>query len=468
VTDVLIQDASIGERRVDVEITAGRVVSLRPAGSSAGRPASMIEAGGGALLPGLRDHHIHLMAMAAARASIPAGPPEVCSAAQLVAALRAADRALPPDAWIRAVGYHDSVAGPIDRAWLDAAVDRRPVRVQHRSGRAWILNSAGAATAGLEGTAMDGVERGPDGRVTGRLYGADDWLRRRVPPVPLDLAAVGRELAAYGVTGVTDATPMAQPDELHVLADAVCSPGFPVGVVVTGSAALAPVADARVTRGPVKIVVADHDLPPLESVVGAMRDARRQRRAVAVHCVTREALLLTLAAWDEAGVRPGDRVEHGAVIPLEVVPRLLELGVTIVTQPSFVRERGDAYLTDVEPADVADLWRCGTLLAAGVPVAAGTDAPYGPADPWISVAVAGTRLTKEGKVLGPAERVDPATALGLFLGPLDAPGAPPRRIALGGPADLCVLDGTLASVLAEPAAERVVATVARGRVTYHR
>jgi predicted amidohydrolase YtcJ len=468
VTDVLLRDAALGDQRVDVEIAAGRVVALAPARSISRRAASVIDAAGGALLPGLHDHHIHLMALAAARASVPAGPPEVGSPDQLVATLRAADRALPPGAWIRAVGYHDSVAGPIDRNWLDAAVARRPVRVQHRSGRAWILNSAATALTDLNGAALSGIERDADGTVTGRLYGADDWLRQRVPPVSLDVAGVGSELAAYGVTAVTDATPIARADELLVLTGAVCSPDFPVGVVVTGAATLPPGLDVAVVRGPVKIVVADHDLPPLDFVVDAMREARRQRRGVAVHCVTREALLLTMAAWDEVGARPGDRIEHGAVIPLELVPRLLDLGVTVVTQPGFVRDRGDAYLADVEGADIGDLWRCGSLLAAGIPVAGGSDAPYGPADPWLSVTAAVTRRTAGGQVLGRAERIPAQAALDLFLGPLDAPGGAPRAVSVGVAADLCILDGPLARALEHPARDRVVATIAGGRVTHQR
>ena len=43
--------------------------------------------------------------------------------------------------------------------------------------------------------------------------GADEWLRDGLPQGdPPDLAAVGRELSAYGVTGVTDATPFWRDD----------------------------------------------------------------------------------------------------------------------------------------------------------------------------------------------------------------------------------------------------------------
>jgi len=63
-----------------------------------------------------------------------------------------ADAGAGEDGWIRAVGYHDSVAGELDRDALDAlnAVDpATPLRIQHRSGVLWILNSAGLARVGL-------------------------------------------------------------------------------------------------------------------------------------------------------------------------------------------------------------------------------------------------------------------------------------------------------------------------------
>jgi predicted amidohydrolase YtcJ len=53
------------------------------------------------------------------------------------------------DGWIRAVGYHEAVAGPLDRHALDGLSPAVPVRVQHRSGVLWTLNSAGLARVGL-------------------------------------------------------------------------------------------------------------------------------------------------------------------------------------------------------------------------------------------------------------------------------------------------------------------------------
>jgi len=413
-------------------------------------------------VPGLHDHHIHLMALAAARTSVRAGPPAVRMAGELAAALRAADAMLPPGTWLRATGYHESVAGDIDGRWLDGAVPSRPVRVQHRSGAAWILNGVAAAAVGLDGAVVPGVERDAQGRATGRLFGGDEWLRARVPAVAPDLVAVGRELASFGVTAVTDATPIEDAAD----ADLLASSPLPVAVTLTGGPGLPATAGAGLERGPVKLLPADHALPALADLVAGMAAARRQGRAVAVHCVTVAGLVLALAAWEEVGAIPGDRIEHGAVVPVELVGRVRELGLTVVTQPGFVAERGDDYLADVDAEDQPDLWRCGSLLAAGVPVGAGTDAPFGSPDPWVAVAAAIDRRTERGQVLGPVERVPVAVALELFLAPLARPGGPARRVVAGAPADLCVLGVPLAEALAAPSSRHVAATIARGQVTY--
>jgi predicted amidohydrolase YtcJ len=238
---------------------------------------------------------------------------------------------------------------------------------------------------------------------------------------------------------------------------------LPHRVVITGGSALA--ADGvALERGPVKLVVADHRLPALDELATAISGAHGAGRPVAIHCVSRPALLLALAAWDDVGSIEGDRVEHGSVVPIEQIGRIAELGLTVVTQPNFVAERGDDYLADVEPDEVVDLYRCASLRAGGVAVAGGTDAPYGHPDPWRAMTAAVDRRTPRGHVLGVAERLAPACALGLFLGAADAPGGPPRRVAVGGPADLCLLDRPLSAALAEPSSSAVRLTLCSGGI----
>ncbi|MET0325948.1 MAG: amidohydrolase family protein, partial [Ilumatobacteraceae bacterium] len=139
------------------------------------------------------------------------------------------------------------------------------------------------------------------------------------------------------------------------------------------------------------------------------------------------------------------------------------------TQPSFVAARGDQYLTDVDPDDRPHLWRCGTLLDAGIGVSAGTDAPFGDASPWRAIAAARDRRTPSGVVLGPADRITAERALAMFLTPLDDPAGLPRRVQVGAPADLCLLTTPLPEALAaagDPAAALVAATIHAGAVVH--
>ncbi len=113
------------------------------------------------------------------------------------------------------------------------------------------------------------------------------------------------------------------------------------------------------------------------------------------------------------------------------------------------------------------LYPCASLDAAGVPVAAGTDAPFGPADPWLAIATAASRRTPAGAVLGRAERVTPRRALRLWqTAAHDARQI--RAVRPGQPADLCVLTEPLPRVLAAPGTARVRATIVADRVVWPR
>jgi predicted amidohydrolase YtcJ len=455
-----------GRPGLDVRVERGRIVHVgRPVPGKMGD--RVVDAAGGALIPGLHDHHLHLRSLAASLASVPVGPPEVTDAGGLAARLRAVARRTPPGGWIRGVGYHQSVAGHLDRHGLDAVVAGQPVRVQHRSGSLWILNSAAVRVTGLERCQLPGVERDAAGRPSGRLWRMDEWLRTAVPAVAVDFGAVSRQAAAEGVTGLTDATPSACPRDAGALLDAVGRGEVVQRVHLMSGHWTRPPAGERITEGPFKVVLHDDDLAGTGQLAATVGRAHGKGRPVAVHCVTRAQLLFALVALGEAGALPGDRIEHGAVIPPELFGELRRLGVTVVTQLNFVAERGDHYLQDVAADDLPHLYRAASLMAAGIPLAAGTDAPFGGCDPWAAVRAATCRRTRRGAVIGPAERLAPADALGLFLGRADRPAAP-RHVRPGAAADLCLLDVPLAAALAGPSADLVAMTVVAGEIVYRK
>ncbi|MFJ2887145.1 amidohydrolase family protein [Streptomyces sp. NPDC087305] len=397
---------------VDVRIDGGRIAEIGV--GLAG--AADVDGRGGALLPGLHDHHIHLAALAAEAASVRVGPADVRGPTAFAAALVGG----PPGEWVRAVGYHESVAGELDRWVLDALAPDRPVRVQHRTGALWVWNSAALRAVGLDGD--------------GRFWREDERLRGFVPPVRLDLDGVGRRAAALGVTGFTNADPHPASGLTQMLSV------LPQRLLVMG------------IDEPVKLMLDDPTLPTPAQLARTIGEIRP--RPVAVHCVTRVQLLVTLLALDEVGPADGDRIEHGSVIPAETIPWLRRLGVTVVTQPHFPVERADAYAADVDADDRPHLYRCRTLTEAGVPLAAGTDAPYGTSDPWAVMRAATER--EDG------ERLQPRAALRLFTGEPQHP-ARARRLAVGSDADLCLLHVPLREALRTLTGELVRATYVLGR-----
>ena len=439
---------------MDVRCRDGRVVEIGQ-GLSPAAGEDTIEANGGALLPGLHDHHLHLYALAAARQSVDCGPPQVTH----LEALRGALRGAPGDGWIRGVGYHESVAGMLDRRQLDALVDDRPVRIQHRSGKMWFINSAAASLLDLDDS-------------DGQLYRQDDWLRDRIePPLDLDLQDTSRLLASHGVTGFTDTT--SSNDEST--AQRFAALGLLQRVVLMGN--------EQLERGALKIILDDYALPDIDEFRERIVNAHFRDRPVAIHCITRTELVFAASVLIEAGTIRGDRIEHAAETDDAAMALVARTGVTVVTQPLLIFERGDQYLVDVDPAEHEHLYRCRGFIDAGVPLGGSTDAPYGQPDPWASMRAAVTRKTASGRVIGAAEALTPEQALALFTSRPDDPGGPPRQIAVGETADLCLLERSWArarrSLGQDPAhatvpsphpsphpSMRVAATIVGGGITF--
>lgn len=464
-TAAVIVGADLGAgspRQVRIERSGGdaRITAIGEQVDHAG--AVIVDAAGGAVLPGFTDHHLHLHAMAVAEISVRCGPPQVADLPQLQSAIQGADT--DAHGWVRGIGYIETVAGDLDRHRLDEIDHRRPVRIQHRSGALWFLNSVALQALNAETADHPGIERAADGAPTGRLWRADDWLRSRLPAAgPPSLTAVGERLRRLGIVEITDATPGLDEVAIGNIVSAVDDGAIAGRVHLLGVPLGGRIEHPRITVGPYKIVIADSSLPDLDELTDAIRAAHATGRAVAVHCVSAVAYALLLAAWAEAEVRPGDRIEHAGVVPASSIADLARLGVQVVTQPGFLPDRGDDFLDGTDPAEHVDLYRCGSLLRAGVPVALSSDAPYGPLDPWLTIDAAVRRRTASGRRVGdPVEQLTVAQALACHGAPAADPAAPPRRVAVGARADLVIADRPLAAIAEAPARTRTAQAIIAG------
>ncbi|MET0371792.1 MAG: amidohydrolase family protein [Sphingobium sp.] len=443
-THLFLRDVEVGGVRQHVAIADGRIVAIGPDLPQRG---DAIDGQGGALIPGLHDHHIHLLATAAAADSI-----DLSDATDLaaVAARIAAIAALrPPGSWLRATHCPAPVAERLDRHALDRIAPRHRLRILDRTGALWILNGPALASVGD----IAALEREAGGDATGRLWRGDAALRAAIGTVLPPLAPLGEQLARYGITAVTDTSVTTDPSAAAALTGAM-----PQRLTLMSGGPLIAPAGGGFAVGAVKVVPDERDPPSLDDFIARIAQARKWGRAVAVHCVTAFELALTLAAFAEHGARPGDRIEHGGVIPPAAIGEIAAMGLTVVTQPGFIAARGDRYLREVDPADRDDLYRCASLIAAGVPVLGSSDAPYGPLDPWLAMRTAVHRETAGGQRIGEGERIAPAQALGLYL---ERPA-----LSVGMVANLCLLDVGLAQALTDLDARHVAATLIAGRIIW--
>jgi predicted amidohydrolase YtcJ len=458
---MLIRRAELdGGAITDVRIERGIITAIGQLGVHDHEP--VLEASSGLLLPGLHDHHIHVAALAASLRSVRCGPPDVTDKETFAARLQ-----IPGHDWLRATGYHESVAGMLDASTLDRIVCNRPLRIQHRCGRMWFFNSAALDRLLAKGPAPVGLER--DGhRYTGRLLDEDAWLQRTLGSEPPSFAQVGAMLASRGVTGLTEMSPANDSFMARHFRQETSNHSLPQRTVLAGRLNLS-AADTsdRVLLGPAKLHLHEAALPTLDDATDFIRRAHEQGRGVAVHCATEVEILFTLAAFNDAGTIPGDRIEHASIAADTAIEDIAKAGIAVVSQPHFIRERGDRYLTDVDTEARPLLYRLRAFLDADVTLAGGSDAPFGNCDPWASMATAVSRRTASGASIGESEALTPEQALDLFL---RDPKALNRRrsITVGAPADLCLLDRSWADARGALSSAYVRATFIDGRMIFDR
>jgi predicted amidohydrolase YtcJ len=458
---LLIRGAEIWQfGAADLRIADGKIAEIGQLEPHSGE--TVLEAHGGALLPGLHDHHIHLAATAVRASSVQCGPPEVTNAEELATALRSSGAG-----WIRGIGYHESVMGLPEAQALDVILPDRPLRIQHRSGRMWLFNSLALQVLLANSSPPPGLEKEGE-RFTGRLFDEDSWLRAALGSEPPEFGGVSRELASFGVTGITDMSPR---NDLamaaHFTAEAERG-ALQQHCMLAGTLSLADCKEhPRWRLGPAKLHLHENAMPDLDETVSFIISAHEQGRALASHCTTETELVFTLAAIEAAGVRPGDRIEHAGIAPDHLVDEIARLGLAVVSQPHFVAERGDQYLQAVDPTYHDALYRLRVFRDAGVTLAAGSDAPFGSTDPWEAMAAAVSRRTRAGQTIGSNEALSPEQALELFLAAPDDLSSR-RRIALGEPADLCLLDRPWSEARLRLSSDDVLATIIGGAVVHHR
>jgi predicted amidohydrolase YtcJ len=445
---VLTMDPQLPQAEA-VAARQGRIVAVGTNAAVLSRrgPATrVIDCRGAAILPGFIDAHLHLRALAATFLGIDCRPDVVRSLDGLRSLLQQQAGQMPPGQWLVGHGYDEFALAERRHPtrWdLDVAVPQHPVRLAHRSRHAWVLNSLALARLGItrEFAAPDGgmVERDPaSGEPTGLLIDMDAYLRAHLRPLTTPemfrsaLKRASQALFAAGVTTIGEASVSNDLASYNTFRAWIAEGDVGVRVaLLMGASSLPDSVEADLNAGAetpflhlqgvkIRLDEARGELYPPPDVVNAqVWSAHRQGCPVAIHAVELPALVSALHAIRLAQERLPrldlrHRIEHCALCPEVCLDELAELKVAVVTQPAFLWHHGPRYMAEIEPEHQPWLYRVKSFLDRGIPVAGSSDAPVVPPHPLQGVCAAVTRLTSDGHIIGPEERVSVAEALWLF------------------------------------------------------
>lgn len=468
----------------------GRFADLKPL---VGPRTHLVRLAGRAVAPGFIDCHQHFMEGAASAAGLSVG--RCRTIADLLTDLRVAAGRTAPGNWLRAFGCDEALMrdrrGPT-REEFDRAVPKNPLRLRHQTLHASWLNSRAIAMLGLEKPGFvppDGAILVGDanGRLTGLIAGMEEWIGAHLPRVTaaeLEARArsYSRELAAAGITALTDATVRNGPEDVAAFARLSASGAIAQRLsIMLGPAYInqSPQLRAAAERSGIQVAgvkfvdVARWETGPL---VRAVADAMAHEMDCAFHCTEVEELDAALTAIEFARERvPAKslesvvcRIEHGGMIPPDYPERIAALGAWVVSNPGFIYYRGVKYAG--EPGLIPYLYRAKSLLEAGIEMAGGSDAPVTPARPLTAIAAAAMRISVEGYELALNERIEPSRAFAMFttsaarLSRLNAGEIAPGRLAdlIVAPSDPTTLKP--ANLMNLP----VDITIVGGRIVYER
>ena len=402
------------------------------------RPQTMlIDARGGAVLPGFNDAHVAMIAGGLAHDSVQLH--DVSTLEEIQARVSAFAETHPDAAWISGIGWnYDSFADQPTRAQLDAAVKSRPVRLLSEDGHALWVNTKALQAASIgkrTPNPADGViVRDRRGDATGLLKDAAIALVERVTPKPTRedrakaLQVAIREAQRRGVTSVQDLGAEAGDIDLY---DAAREAGtLPLRVYAAIGATRTPLEDlaAIAKRHPddplLKTGLATIALDgSVESQTAAMLSAYAGKAGgegilhVSEADLTKLVATLDADGWQIAIDAAGDRAARAAldaygaaakrtragkparhriegitVVDAEDVPRFGALGVVASMQPLRTGNGGLLSWSKSLGPDRALLgWPSRSLSAAGAHLAFDNNWPNLALDPLASIRAAVAR-----------------------------------------------------------------------------
>ncbi|HEX2236042.1 MAG TPA: amidohydrolase family protein [Actinomycetota bacterium] len=463
-----------GEERAEWLLVTDEAITA--AGRGEPPPAgARVDLDGGTLVPGFADAHVHLPATGLYASGLDLRGER--SARAIVAALARRARA-EPDGILFGGNFEDPLDEPLTARDLDAAVGDRPALLGRADMHSCIVSTALVDELELGGVV--GVDRDPAGRPTGYLREqaaaqAWSWFDRALTPAQQRDAVAQAVRVAYskGVTEVHEmfvvewrgwdsaevfqaavedvalrvVTFLATDDVERVTAmgfDRIGGDYFLDGSFGSHTAWMrAPYLDTPPPGSPPNGISYRDD----EELLDFFLRAQRARLQVGVHAIGDAAIDQALATWEAVSERvgraqvaaAGHRIEHFECATDDHIRRAARLGLRPSIQPAFDRlwggERG-LYARRLGWDRARTMNRFGSMLRAGLTLAAGSDSTVTPLDPFLQMAALRAHHLAE-------ESLPAADALALHTaGPVAVTGDPTAKgtLAAGRRADLALLD----------------------------
>ena len=407
----------------------------------------VVDCRGQTLVSGFVDAHCHIMAYASSLQAVDCGASAVTSIDGIKQALKDRAAKTSPGEWVRGVGYNEFALNERrhpSRHDLDDAAPHHPLRLNHRSGHASVLNSVALARVGISTSTPepDGgvIQRDWDtGEPTGLLLEMDDHLSKLVPPLSEEefrrgMAMANERLMAVGITSVQDATNSNSTERWDDLRRLKAEGGLsPRVTMMAGSDHLQGFldrglgfgsGDGLLNLGAVKIMLTRTGgalRPSSEELVEIVGRAHEAGFQVAIHAVEADAVEAAVATLigvpaERPQVQPStrDRIEHCSECPPDSLHKLAGSGLVVVTQPGFLYYNGERYLSEV-PGDMQPwLYRIKSFQESGLNPACSSDAPVIEPNPMVGIYAAVTRRAESGQTVGGSERVSAREALKMY------------------------------------------------------
>ena len=471
-------------------------------GEARGAKTKLIDCQGKTVVPGFNDAHCHIFGFIRKLRSLDLSPSSVGSIADIKAAVRRKAQSLPPGQWLIGTDYNEFYLAEKrhpNRRDLDEAAPDHPVVLAHRSLHACVLNSLALSLAGITRETPEPpgalIERELEsGEPSGLLFEMLGYIRDKVLPSPSEgelaegMALANEHYLSMGITSRQEASVandyarwqtlkrFKQSGKLKSRVSMMFGfnalPEFKQAGLAFGSG------DAQLRLGGVKIVINETRgklQPPPDGLKEQAMSAHRAGFQLAIHCVEPNTVEAAIAALEYIGsgsplAKRRHRLEHGSECPPELLKRLKELEVMVVTQPPFIYYSGERYLATLPPQRQRWLYRIRSFLDAGLVVAGSSDSPVASDNPLVGIYAAVSRRAESGQELLPGEAVSAKQALAMYT--VNAAYASFEEdvkgsIAPGKLADMVILSADPLKVPPESLKDiRVEMTIIDGRVVW--